>query len=196
MAPADNEPVSLATRAIEQLDLDEDARAALRAIQAELAEQYQQTFLKMLETQRIQASALERLQTTLQLLIERIAPEIKDRIPIAIRIADNNDQADIASTVVVADPIATGYTMTQANIAEALGIGQADVSILVRAFKLTEDGDCAVTVRKGPRSSIVNFHSRAIARFRELVASPPERLTADQKKALDRVRRRLITAST
>jgi hypothetical protein len=196
VAPVDNEPVSLATRAIEQLDLDENARAALRAIQADLAEQYQQTFLKMLETQRMQASALERLQTTLQLLIERIAPEIKDRIPIAIRIADNNDQADIASTVVVADPIATGYTMTQANIAEALGIGQADVSILVRAFKLTEDGDCAVTVRKGPKSSIVNYHSRAIARFRELVASAPEKLTADQKKALDRVRRRLITAST
>jgi hypothetical protein len=196
VAPVNDSPVSLAARAIEQLDLDDDARSALKTIQAELAEQYQQIFLKMLETQRMQASALERLQITLQLLIEKIAPEIKDRVPIAIRIAEGNDQPDIASTMVVADPIATGYTMTQSNLAEALGISQADASILVRAFKLTDDGDCAVTVRKGPRSSIVNFHPRAIIRFRELVASAPEKFTTAQKRALDRVRRRLITAAT
>ena len=196
MAPTSDEPgsVSLAAQAIERLDLGEPAKQALRTILAELAAQYQQSFVKMLETQRMQASALERLQTTLQLLVEKIAPEIKDRIPVAIRIADGDDQPDIASTVVIADPIATGYTMTQANLAEALGISPADVSILVRAFKLTEDGDCAVTVRKGPRFSIVNFHPRALARFRELVAAPPERMTGDEKKSLERVRRRLIPA--
>lgn len=198
MAQASDEPqsASLAAFAIDRLDLGEPAKNALRAILAELATQYQQSFVKMLETQRMQASALERLQTTLQLLVERIAPEIKDRIPIAIRIADSNDQADIASTVIVADPIATGYTMTQANIADALGVSAADVSILVRAFKLVEEGECAVTVRKGPTSSIVNFHPRALARFRELVAAPPKNLTADQKKSLERVRRRLITVTT
>lgn len=191
MAPASDEPgsVSLAAQAIERLDLGEPAKQALRSILAELAAQYQQSFVKMLETQRMQASALDRLQTTLQLLVERIAPEIKDRIPVAIRIADSDEQADIASTVVIADPIATGYTMTQANLAEALGISPADVSILVRAFKLTEDGDCAVTVRKGPKSSIVNFHPRALARFRELVTTPPERLSVAEKKSLERVRR-------
>ncbi len=196
MAPPSDEPgsVSLAAQAIERLDLGEEAKQALRAILAELAAQYQQSFVKMLETQRMQASALERLQTTLQLLVEKIAPEIKDRIPVAIRIVDGDDQPDIASTVVIADPIATGYTMTQANLAEALGISPADVSILVRAFKLTDDGDCAVTVRKGPKSSIVNFHPRALASFRELVAAPPDRLTGDEKKSLERVRRRLITA--
>jgi hypothetical protein len=198
VAPTSDESgsVSLAAQAIERLDLGEPAKQALRTILAELAAQYQQSFVKMLETQRMQASALERLQTTLQLLVEKIAPEIKDRIPVAIRIADADDQPDIASTVVIADPIATGYTMTQANLAEALGISAADVSILVRAFKLTEDGDCAVTVRKGPRSSIVNFHPRALGRFRELVAAPPDRLTSDEKKSLDRVRRRLITAAS
>ena len=198
MAPASDEPgsVSLAAQAIERLDLGEPAKQALRAILAELAAQYQQSFVKMLETQRMQASALERLQTTLQLLVEKIAPEIKDRIPVAIRIADGDEQADIASTVVIADPIATGYTMTQANLAEALGISPADVSILVRAFKLTEDGDCAVTVRKGPKSSIVNFHPRALVRFRELVAAPPERMTGAEKKSLERVRRRLITTAS
>lgn len=198
MAPASDEPssVSLAAQAIERLDLGEPAKQALRAILAELAAQYQQSFVKMLETQRMQASALERLQTTLQLLVEKIAPEIKDRIPVAIRIADGEEQADIASTVVIADPIATGYTMTQANLAEALGVSPADVSILVRAFKLTEDGDCAVTVRKGPRTSIVNFHPRALARFRELVAAPPERMTGAEKKSLERARRRLITAAS
>ena len=198
MAPASDEPssVSLAAQAIERLDLGEPAKQALRAILAELAAQYQQSFVKMLETQRMQASALERLQTTLQVLVEKIAPEIKDRIPVAIRIADGEEQADIASTVVIADPIATGYTMTQANLAEALGISPADVSILVRAFKLTEDGDCAVTVRKGPKSSIVNFHPRALTRFRELVAAPPERMTAAEKKSIERVARRLITAAS
>lgn len=198
MAPSNDEPgsVVLAAQAIERLDLGEPAKQALRAILSELAAQYQQSFVKMLETQRMQASALERLQTTLQLLIEKIAPEIKDRIPVAIRIVDGDDQPDIASTVVIADPIATGYTMTQANLAEALGISPADVSILVRAFKLTEDGDCAVTVRKGPRSSIVNFHPRALARLRELVAAPPGPLTSDGKKSLERVRRRLVTAAS
>ncbi len=198
MAPASDEPgsVSLAAQAIERLDLGEPAKQALRTILAELAAQYQQSFVKMLETQRMQASALERLQTTLQLLVEKIAPEIKDRIPVAIRIADGDEQADIASTVVIADPIATGYTMTQGNLADALGISPADVSILVRAFKLTEDGDCAVTVRKGPKSSIVNFHPRALVRFRELVAAPPERMTGAEKKSLDRVRRRLITTAS
>lgn len=192
----DSGSVSLAASAIEQLDLSEPAKQALRSILAELAAQYQQSFIKMLETQRMQASALERLQTTLQMLVEKIAPEIKDRIPVPIRIVDSDDQPDIASTVVIADPIATGYTMTQSNLAEALGINAADVSILVRAFKLTEDGDCAVTVRKGPKSSIVNFHPRALARFRELVAQPPDRLDSGQKKSLDRVRRLLITAAS
>jgi hypothetical protein len=198
VAPTSDESgsVSLAAQTIERLDLGEPAKQALRAILAELAAQYQQSFVKMLDTQRMQASALERLQTTLQLIVEKIAPEIKDRVPVAIRIADGDDQPDIASTVVIADPIATGYTMTQANLAEALGISPADVSILVRAFKLTEDGDCAVTVRKGPKSSIVNFHPRALARFRELVAGPPDRLSGDEKKSLERVRRRLITATS
>lgn len=190
----DSTSVSLAASAIEQLDLGEPAKQALRSILGELAAQYQQSFVKMLETQRRQASALERLQTTLHLLVEKIAPEIKDRIPIAIRIVEGDDQPDIASTVVIADPIAAGYTMTQSNLADALGINAADVSILVRAFKLTQDGDCAVTVRRGPKSSIVNFHPRALARFRELVAEPPDRLDAAQTKSLDRVRRLLITS--
>lgn len=195
MAPNDDHgSVSLAANAIERLDLGEPAKQALRSILAELAKQYQQSFVKMLETQRMQASALERLQTTLQLLVEKIAPEIKDRIPVAIRI---DDQPDIASTFVIADPIATGYTMTQSNLAEALGINPADVSILVRAFNLTEDGDCAVTVRKGPKSSIVNFHPRTLQRFRELVAEPPEeQMDAKQKKSLIRVRRVLITSAS
>ncbi|MBP6840025.1 MAG: hypothetical protein KBG28_13115 [Kofleriaceae bacterium] len=197
MAPASDElsSVSLAAQAIERLDLGEPAKQALRAILAELAAQYQQSFVQMLETQRIQASALERLQTTLHLLIEKIAPEIRDRIPVAIRIVDADARPDIASTVVIADPIATGYTMTQANLAQALGISPADVSVLVRAFRLTEDGDCAVTVRRGPKSSIVNFHPRALDRFRELVASPPERLSDAVRKSLERARRRLITGA-
>lgn len=193
MPPADDQPISLAARAIERLELSDEAKDALRAILAELAAQYQQSFVKMLETQRVQASALDRLQTTLQLLVERIAPEIKDRIPVPIRLASDGEQPDLPSALVVADPIATGYTLSQANLAEALKLPQPDVSVLVRAFGIHQDGECAVVVRRGPKQ-IANYHPRAIERFRTLVASPPASLDAKQKRALDRVRRRLRKA--
>jgi hypothetical protein len=191
VAPADDQPLSLAARAIDRLELSTEAKDALRAILADLAAQYQQSFVKMLETQRMQASALDRLQTTLQLLVEKIAPEIKDRIPVPIRLASDGDSRDLTSALVVADPIATGYTMSQANLAEALQLSQADVSVLVRALGIIDDGECAVIVRKGPKK-IANYHPRAIDRFRARVTSPPEDLDATQKSALDRVRRRLI----
>jgi hypothetical protein len=191
VSPADDEPISLAARAIERLALSDAAKDALRAILAELAAQYQQSFVKMLETQRMQASALDRLQTTLHLLVEKIAPEIKDRIPIPIRLASDEERPDLTSAVVVADPIATGYTLSQANLAEALQLPQADVSVLVRAFGIIDDGDCAVIVRKGPRLKIANYHPRSLDRFRACVSSPPGTLDAQQKRALNRVRRRL-----
>ena len=130
---------------------------------------------------------------TLQLLVEKIAPEIKDRIPIPIRLAGDEERPDLTSAVVVADPIATGYTMSQADLADALRLPQADVSVLVRAFGLSDDGECAVVVRKGPKLKIANYHPRAIGRFLALMATPPSGLDANQKSALDRVRRRLAT---
>jgi len=187
---SDDASISLAASAIEKLDLDDDVKSVLRAILGELAGQYQQAFIAMLETQRMQASALERLQTTLHLLIERIAPEISDRIPVPIRMATDDDP-HAGTALVVADPIATGYTMSQADLAKALQLPQPDVSVLVRAFKLSDDEACAVVVRRGPKLSIVNFHPRALERFRVRVSEPPNGLDANQQSALDRVRRRL-----
>jgi hypothetical protein len=187
--------VDLATYAIDRLDLSPEIKTVLVAIQANVTAAYQKNFVEMVETIRRQASALERLQTTLTLLVEKLAPEIKDRIPVALRVAEDGEQPDITSPVLVADPIATGYTMTQADLSSALGLTPPDVSVFVRAFKLTDDGDCAVVVRKGRKQATVNYHPRAIERFRALVTTPPPKMTEDQSKILARVRRRLRPAA-
>lgn len=83
--------------------------------------------------------------------------------------------------------------MSQAEIAKALGISQADASVLLRAFALNKDERCSVVVRHGDnqRRGVVNYHPRTIDRFRELAATPPSGLDANQKAALKRVRARL-----
>ncbi len=183
--------INLATYAIDRLGLDPEVKSALIAIQADVTAAYQKNFVDMVETIRRQASALERLQTTLSLLVERLAPELKDRIPVALRVAQDGETPDITSPVVVADPIGAGYTMTQADLASALGLSAPDASVFVRAFQLTEEEECAVAVRKGSKQPTVNYQPRAIDRFRALVASPPADLTEEQKKILSRVTRRL-----
>lgn len=84
--------------------------------------------------------------------LKKSAPFIIGVVPVEL-----GEQADLPSAVVVADPIAAGYALTQTNLAEALNLSIADVSELVRAFKLKQD-DCAVTVRKGQRSDTANYH--------------------------------------
>jgi hypothetical protein len=101
------------------------------------------------------------LQTTLSLLVEKMAPEIKDRIPVALRVARDGETPDVTSAVLVADPIATGYTMTQADLAAALGLSQPDVSVFVRAFKLNEEG---VAVTASRPSTFIRARSSAFAR--------------------------------
>jgi hypothetical protein len=187
--------VNLASYAIDRLGLEPEIRSALVAIQADITAAYQKNFVDMVETIRRQASALERLQTTLNLLVERIAPELIDRIPVTLRVARDGETPDITSPVVVADPIAAGYTMTQADLASALGLSAPDVSVFVRAFQFHEDGESAVVVRKGSKLPTVNYHPRAIERFRALVASPPAILSDDQEKILLRVKRRLRPAA-
>lgn len=197
--PEPDDAVNLATYAIDRLDLSPEVKTALMAIQADVTAAYQKNFVDMVEAIRRQASTLERLQTTLNLLVEKIAPEIKDRVPVALRVAMEGERPDVTSAVVVADPIATGYMMTQADLAAALGLTQPDVSAFVRAFKLNEDGECAVVVRKGSEKrsqQTVNYHPRAIEKFRTLVKSPPSKLTDDQKKILTRVSTRLKPTST
>ncbi|HEU4534679.1 MAG TPA: hypothetical protein VFS00_11200, partial [Polyangiaceae bacterium] len=90
----------------------------------------------------------------------------------------------------VADPMGAGFTLTQRALAEALAIPASYVSALVRAFKLDEDPLYALTVRPGAKR-LVNYHPRAIDRFRELVHSPPAWLDPRARRTLDQVRGRL-----
>ena len=168
---------------------------ALSAVQAEISDAYRDAFIEVASALREQASALNRIQATLQLLVSAVKPELAAQIPPAIRIAAEGEDPDLASALVVADPIATGYTLGQVHLAQALGINQADVSILVRAFKLKDEPDCAVVVRKGAKQTMVNYHRRAIKRFRELVAKPPAGLTKQQSGALERARKRIIVGT-
>lgn len=184
----------LGDRGIEALPLNEDAKRALRNIRAEMNDAYQEAFLELTATQRSMLSILERMQETFLLVLQQIAPTLAGTAPIAMRVAMDGAKPDLASAVVIADPIAKGYTLCQADIAQALGLTQPDVSVLVRAFKLTEDADCAVVVRTG-KKTLVNYHPRAVDRFRKLLADPPRGLTGAANAAVQRARKSLIQAT-
>jgi hypothetical protein len=144
-----------------------------------------------------QASALDRIQTTLSILVAKIAPELNDQVPAAISVAPDGSRPDLASAIVVADPIGAGFTLSQQALATAIGISQADLSVLDRAWKLRDTEGCAVTVRKGPRRNAVNYHRRAVSRFLQLVESAPtSTLNAEQRSALRRVKTALAKRGT
>jgi hypothetical protein len=118
---------------------------------------------------------------------------LKHGLPIAIQAAGKRDEADLAQALVLSDPIGAGYTLSQAELAEALGLQAPEVSILARAFKLADDGECAVVVRRGKKGAVmVNYHPRAFQRFREQVSTPPKGLSEKELQVLERVRRKLI----
>jgi hypothetical protein len=190
----DDDIDNLGAHAIDRLGLSPEVREELKEIQAELLAGYQESFVTMVNAIERQASAIERLQYTLNLLIENTKPDLVARIPLSVRVVDPGEDADVSARVVLADPIAAGYTLTQARIAEALKVSASDVSILVRAFDLARDDECAVTVRKGTKTDVVNYHARAIDRFVEHVRNPPENLSAVQQHALDKVRAELIAS--
>lgn len=189
----------LGAQPIEKLPISVDAKNALRDIQSEVADAYRESFLEMVGALKRQASAIDRIQNTLGVLVECLIPHFGgklDHVPPAFRVAGDGETSDVASTLVVSDPIATGFTLSQSDLAKALGINAADVSILVKAFALTEDGQCAVVVRRGgtKNKEWVNYHARAIARFREHLASPPSQLTPGQKQALRRATKKLLVS--
>lgn len=188
---------NLAEHSIKALGLSHDVEQALEAIQAELAEAYRESFVEMVRALNKQASALDRIQTTLHVLVSQLPASVKGNLPPAIRVAGDDEQADLASAVIVADPIGAGYTMSQASVAQALNLKQADVSVLLKAFKIDEDGQCAVIIRQGSKyQRLVNYHPRTLQRFRECVARLPAAFKPDlgQQKALERVRATLITS--
>ena len=152
-------------------------------------------FFAMVEAMKQQASALARIQTTLNILVQHLDPKFKLGLPVAIKAAGDDEEPDLAKALVVADPIGAGFTLSQAALAAGLGLPQSDVSILVRAFDLDKDGECAVTVRHGESRSMVNYHPRAVERFRKCMASPPRTLSQNQRRALERAKARLSKTS-
>jgi hypothetical protein len=182
-------PADFSAKSISELGLSPEVEDALRDVVASLGEDYRDAFVEMAQAINRQASALDRIQATLNVLVSKVIPEHDDRIPAAVSVAPQGTRADLAHAIIVADPIGAGYTLSQEALARALGITQTDVSILERALKLREDGSCAVVVRKGLHHDTVNFNARAIARFRELVANAQESsLNGNQKSALKRTR--------
>lgn len=187
---------SLAEHGASKLGLSPEVAAKLAEIQAEVDASYREAFVAMTETIQRQASALDRIQKTLELLIRHTQPQLVGEMPAAVRVAGDGEAPDLASAVVVADPIGAGFTLSLRSIAQALGIGEADASILVRAFHLDDDPECAVTVRRGTGRGkgwrVVNYHPSTIDRFRAMIEqSAPSDLAADAKSALKRARSRL-----
>lgn len=189
MAKAKTAPTALAGAAMNNLPLSPGVKKVLSEIQAELVTSYRDSFLEMVEVIRKQASQLARIQETLQIVVKHIDPKLAESTPAAMQIASPGSSPDLATTVVVSDPIGTGYFLSQADIAKALGISSARVSVLVRALGVAEDGDCAVQVRKGKGRELVNYHPRAIERMRHLIkTTAPETLEEKPRSALRRAK--------
>lgn len=180
--------IDLSRDGMRRLGLDDTQIAVLQSIRQEIGDEYRERFAEQTDLLRRQTAAIERLQNTVGVLIEHLWPERKGEVPTAFKVAGPAEEVDLAT--VTADPIAAGFTLSQTDLARALGITQADVSILVRAFELPDDPACAMIVRRG-KSDLVNYHRDAIERFTALVLDPPQSLKADAKKALERVRRRI-----
>lgn len=182
----------LADRAIDDLKLSPEVTAILKNIQANLAEGYREGFLRLAENMNTVISSLSRIQETLKVLVEHVAPTLKDKVPVGFQLARPGEKPDLATALVVADPIGMGYMLSQQDLADALKLAAPEVSVLVRAFGLKDDGECAVVVRRGKSKEIVNYNKTAIEKFTRMVASPPPTLTASQMRVLDRVRRKLV----
>jgi hypothetical protein len=190
---ADRDPVDISSKAIDQLPVGPEVRDVLKGIQAEVATAYQEGFVEMVQAIRQQASVLDRIQTTLGILVKHLDPKLEGQLPAAVRVAASGESPDLASALVVADPIGAGFTMSQADLAKALGISQADASVLLRGFRLNKDEKCAVVVRPGgdQKREVVNYHPSTLDRFRELLSKPPSGLDPSQRSALRRARAKL-----
>ncbi|MGH7269159.1 MAG: hypothetical protein ACREJ3_01910 [Polyangiaceae bacterium] len=183
-----------AGKSVDDLRLSVPVASVLKDIQAEIAEAYRDRFIEMMDVLRQQTSALDRIQKTIHVLVQAVRPELAGTVPAAVRVARDGESPDLASSIVVADPIGAGYTLSQVDLAKALGLPNAtDISVLVRAFKLGDNGECAVTVRRGARNKIVNYHPRAVDTLRKWIDKPPGNLalTPEQLGAVKRIRKKL-----
>lgn len=176
---------------IRRLGLSPEAEEALNDIRTALADDYRESFVEMIKAINKQASALDRIQTTLHILAEHIIPTFADSLPAFVRVVGDGEETDIAKAVVVADPIGMGYVLTVTHLAKALGISSTDASIICKGTKLFEDPACAVVVRQGPKSQMVNYHPRAVARLKKLILDPPEHVDNACRTAIARARQKM-----
>lgn len=178
---------SLADASIAKLGLSPEVEAKLREIHAEVDGHYREAFADMAQAMARQSSALDRLQRTVELLVEAVRPDLAARMPAVLRVASDGEQPDVAS-VTIGDPVGLGYTLSQAALAEAVGVSSGLMSQLCKVLKLSEDGKLAMVVRRGRKgnSDLVNYHPRAIAHVRDLIAKPPKEL--EDSRAIKRAR--------
>ncbi|MCU0683598.1 MAG: hypothetical protein MUF34_15375 [Polyangiaceae bacterium] len=141
---------------------------------------------------REQGATLRRIEEALKQLARGLAPSVapgRSGSAPASTAADPMGAGFTAGST-AADPMGAGFMLTQRALAEALALPASYVSALVRAFKLDEDAHYALTVRSGAKR-LVNYHPRAIDRFRELVHGPPAFLDQRARRTLEQVRSRL-----
>lgn len=181
-------PKSLVGAALAKTGMDAAVRSEIEAIRADLDANYRDRFIALTESISRQASALDRIQHTLQLLLEKSAPELMGRIP-GLAVATDGSDPDLA-TIAVADPIGQGYSLSQQAIADALKCSQSDVSILLKAFPLRDNPRFAVVVRSGKTRDVVNYHRRAIDELLRIVEKPPTNASSTVAAAVRRIRAR------
>lgn len=185
-------PTELTGQSAKQLDLSPEVQSALADIQAELADAYRESFTEMVRAIQEQASALNRIQNTLSLLLQHFPPTVAAQAPPVLRVSDSQEHADLASAVVVADPIGHGFTMSLTSLAKAIGVSASDLGVVVKALKLNTQTDFAVVCRTGKHNAITNYHPKAVDAFRKIIQETAlSALSGNERSALQRLKGKL-----
>ena len=93
---------------VRRLGLSPETEEALNDIKTALADDYRESFIEMIKAINKQASALDRIQTTLHILAKHINPTFADSLPAFVRVAGDGEDLDVANAVVVAVRIGSG----------------------------------------------------------------------------------------
>lgn len=180
-------PRSLVAAALAKTSMPAEVQDEIAAIRAELDAQYRDRFIEMTGAIAKQASALDRILATLEMLVEHASPELKGRVP-GLRLAEPGGKADLAT--VAADPIGAGYSLSQQAIADALQCSPSDVSVLLGEHPIKDQPELAVVVRRGKQREIVNYHQRAVEYLVRIIDKPPAGASSKMRKAIDRIKRK------
>lgn len=176
---------------LRELRVSDEVRDILAKIASETSDAYRESFQAMLQSLQDIAEGQKRLLTTLSVLVKAIEPRLGKELPQAIAIAMPGEQPDLATALVITNPEAAGYVLSQGDLAKRVGLSQPDASILVRAFRLDEDPHYAFKTSLG-KKMVVKYREVAGARLRELIQAPPQPLTDVAQNCLRRVRKKLM----